>query len=161
MKVYHGSLECVETPEIREPNRTLDYGSGFYTTTSYEQAEEWVRRKMKGNRVAKGFVNEYELNLDQLQSVKCLLFESPTNEWIDFVMNNRLNKDFVHDYDIVYGPVANDRVYTCFALYEGGLMSKQNLLAELKTYELVDQYLFHTERALQLLTFIQAHEILL
>ena len=161
MKVYHGSLECVETPEIREPNRTLDYGSGFYTTTSYEQAEEWVRRKMKGNRVAKGFVNEYELDIDKLQSVKCLLFESPTDEWIDFVMNNRLNKDFVHDYDIVYGPVANDRVYTCFALYEGGLMSKQNLLAELKTYELVDQYLFHTERALKLLTFTKANEILL
>ena len=161
MKVYHGSLECVETPEIREPNRTLDYGSGFYTTTSYEQAEEWVRRKMKGNRAAKGFVNEYELDIDKLQSVKCLLFESPTDEWIDFVMNNRLNKDFVHDYDIVYGPVANDRVYTCFALYEGGLMSKQNLLAELKTYELVDQYLFHTEQALQLLTFTKANEIIL
>ena len=161
MKVYHGSLECVETPEIREPNRTLDYGSGFYTTTSYEQAEEWVRRKMKGNRATKGLVNEYELDIDKLQLVKCLLFESPTDEWIDFVMNNRLNKDFVHDYDIVYGPVANDRVYTCFALYEGGLMSKQNLLAELKTYELVDQYLFHTEQALQLLTFTQAHEILL
>ena len=161
MKVYHGSLEIVETPEIREPNRTLDYGSGFYTTTSSEQAEEWVRRKMKGNRVAKGFVNEYELDIDNLQSVKCLLFESPTDEWIDFVMNNRLNKDFVHDYDIVYGPVANDRVYTCFALYEGGLMSKQNLLAELKTYELVDQYLFHSEQALQLLTFTKANEILL
>ena len=161
MKVYHGSLEIVETPEIREPNRTLDYGSGFYTTTSSEQAEEWVRRKMKSNRVAKGFVNEYELDIDNLQSVKCLLFESPTDEWIDFVMNNRLNKDFVHDYDIVYGPVANDRVYTCFALYEGGLMSKQNLLAELKTYELVDQYLFHSEQALQLLTFTKANEILL
>ncbi len=161
MKVYHGSLEIVETPEIREPNRTLDYGSGFYTTTSSEQAEEWVRRKMKSNRVAKGFVNEYELDIDNLQSVKCLLFESPTDEWIDFVMNNRLNKDFVHDYDIVYGPVANDRVYTCFALYEGGLMSKQNLLAELKTYELVDQYLFHTEQALQLLTFTKANVILL
>lgn len=161
MKVYHGSLEIVETPEIREPNRTLDYGSGFYTTTSYGQAEEWVRRKMKGNRVAKGFVNEYELDIDNLQSVKCLLFESPTDEWITFVMNNRLNKDFIHDYDIVYGPVANDRVYTCFALYEGGLMSKQNLLAELKTYELVDQYLFHTEQALQLLTFTKANVILL
>ena len=161
MKVYHGSLEIVETPEIREPNRTLDYGSGFYTTTSSEQAEEWVRRKMKSNRVAKGFVNEYELDIDNLQSVKCLLFESPTDEWIDFVMNNRLNKDFIHDYDIVYGPVANDRVYTCFALYEGGLMSKQNLLAELKTYKLVDQYLFHSEQALQLLTFTKANEILL
>ena len=159
MKVYHGSLEIVDTPEIREPNRTLDYGSGFYTTTSYEQAEEWVRRKMRGNRTQKGFVNEYELDIDKLNTIKSLLFESPTDEWIDFVMNNRLNKDFVHDYDIVYGPVANDRVYTCFALYEGGLMSKQNLLAELKTYELVDQYLFHTAQSLQLLTFVKANEI--
>lgn len=159
MKIYHGSLECVEVPEIREPNRTLDYGSGFYTTTSYEQAEEWVRRKMKGNNATNGFVNEYELDTNNLQSLKCLFFESPTDEWIDFVMNNRLNKDFVHDYDIVYGPVANDRVYTCFALYEGGVLSKQNLLAELKTYKLVNQYLFHTEHALQQLTFIQVHEI--
>ena len=43
----------------------------------------------------------------------------------------------------------------------GTYIGKQNLLAELKTYELVDQYLFHTEHALQLLTFIQAREILL
>ena len=160
MRVFHGSLERVTTPEIREPNRTLDYGSGFYTTTSYEQAEEWVRRKMKDSPIQKGFINEYELDLDKLALYKCLLFDGPSDEWIEFVMSNRLNKDFIHDYDIVYGPVANDRVYTCFALYEGGVMSKQNLLAELKTYELVDQYLFHTQRALQLLTFMNAKEIL-
>ena len=46
MKLYHGSLEIVTTPEIRLPNRTLDYGSGFYTTTSYEQALKWVQRIM-------------------------------------------------------------------------------------------------------------------
>ena len=33
MRLYHGSIEIVEFPEIRKPNRTLDYGSGFYTTT--------------------------------------------------------------------------------------------------------------------------------
>lgn len=160
MRVYHGSLERVTAPEIRESNRTLDYGSGFYTTTSYAQAEEWVRKRMEDGRARKGFVNEYELDLDKMPLLKCLLFDSPTDEWIDFVMNNRLKNGFVHDYDIVHGPVANDRVYTCFALYEGGVMSKENLLSELKTYELVDQYLFHTERALQILTFIKAKEIL-
>ena len=44
MKIYHGSIEKVANPEIRESNRTLDYGRGFYTTTSYEQAESCVRR---------------------------------------------------------------------------------------------------------------------
>ena len=34
MRVYHGSLERVPTPEIRRATRTLDYGTGFYTTMS-------------------------------------------------------------------------------------------------------------------------------
>ena len=75
-------------------------------------------------------------------------------------MQNRTQKGFSHDYDIVYGPVANDRVYAAFALYEGGLLNKQNLIAELKTYRLVDQYLFHTEAALQTLTFLEAKEVI-
>ena len=160
MRVYHGSLERVPTPEIRMATRTLDYGIGFYTTTSAKQAEDWVCKRMRDANAYKGYVNEYELDLDKLSSFKCLLFDSPTDEWIDFVMNNRMNRDFVHDYDVVYGPVANDHVYTCFALYEGNLMSKQSLLAELRTYDLVDQYLFHTARALPLLTFVNTKEIL-
>ena len=47
MKIYHGSIEQICSPEIREPNRRLDYGAGFYATTSYEQAERWVQRKMR------------------------------------------------------------------------------------------------------------------
>lgn len=39
------------------------------------------------------------------------------------------------------------------------LIGKQQLIAELKTYKLVDQYLFHTEAALQTLTFLEAKEV--
>ena len=42
MTLYHGSLEIVEHPLIREANRPLDYGTGFYTTTSLQQARRWV-----------------------------------------------------------------------------------------------------------------------
>ena len=161
MRVYHGSLERVTSPEIRQATRTLDYGTGFYTTTSAKQAEDWVRKRMRDSGARKGFVNEYELDLNALKKFHCAFFDSPTDEWVDFVMSNRLNKDFVHNFDVVYGPVANDRVYTCFTLYEGGVMSKQNLLAELRTYDLVDQYLFHTQKALNVLKFVKAKEILL
>ncbi len=44
MKIYHGSLEVIERPLILQPNRLLDYGRGFYTTTSERQAKEWVER---------------------------------------------------------------------------------------------------------------------
>ena len=159
MKIYHGSIEKVESPEIRESNRTLDYGQGFYTTTSYEQAEAWVRRRMNEKRASRGYVCVYELNEAELESLKTLVFEQPTEEWVDFVMKNRTQKGYVHEFDIVYGPVANDRVYAAFALYEGGLINKQALIAELKAYKLVDQYLFHTEKALHALTFIEAKEV--
>lgn len=160
MKLYHGSLEIVTTPEIRLPNRTLDYGSGFYTTTSYEQALKWVQRRMDEQKSNMGFVNIYELNKSALNSLKCLFFDSPTEEWVDFVMKNRTQRGFVHDYDVVYGSVANDRVYAAFALYEGNIIDKQSLIAELKTYKLVDQYLFHTSKALEALLFIEGKEVL-
>ena len=64
-------------------------------------------------------------------------------------------------FDIVYCPVANDKVYAAFALYEGGIIDKQNLISELKAYKLVDQYLFHTDKAVKTLKFIEAKEVTL
>lgn len=159
MKVYHGSLEQVTKPEMRKPNRTLDYGSGFYATTSYQQAKDWVLRKMKEQTSVAGFVNVYELDEEKMKTMKALVFNEPSEEWVDFVMLNRRQRGFTHDYDVVYGPVANDRVYAAFALYEGNLIDKQTLITELKTYKLVDQYLFHTERSLGLLKYLEAKKI--
>ena len=161
MKIYHGSLEIVQNPEIRKANRTLDYGSGFYTTTSFEQAEAWVKRRMDEATLVKGYVNVYDIPEVFPATLRQLVFQSPTEEWVDFVMRNRTEKGFVHDYDIVYGPVANDRVYAAFALFEGSLLNKQDLIKELKAYKLVDQYLFHTEASLQILKFVEAKEVTL
>jgi hypothetical protein len=161
MKLYHGSLVAVSKPEIREASHTLDYGKGFYTTTSYKQAESWVKRKKNEWNTDKGYVNVYDFDESALRKLKSLVFYKPTEEWVDFVMQNRTVKGFRHDYDVVYGPVANDRVYAAFALYEGGVLNKQELIRELRTYQLVDQYLFHTEVALQFLNFIEAKEVML
>ena len=158
-KIYHGSFEVVESPEIRQPNRSLDYGSGFYTTTSYEQAKKLVERRMKDKGMAVGYVNVYELNDIALENMKVLSFEKPTVEWVNFVMKNRTERGFSHDYDIVYGPVADDSVYTQFTLYEGGIISMTTLIQELKTYKLVDQFLFHTEKSLTAIKFIESIEI--
>ena len=162
MKIYHGSIEKVEKPEIRiSKHRTLDYGYGFYTTTSYSQSRDWVKRRMDNTNVQKGFVNIYNFDEKALKNLKCLIFDSPTEKWVDFVMSNRTQKGFEHEYDIVYVPVANDRVYASFALYEGGLIDKQTLISELKTYKLIDQYLFHSEKSLEFIHFIDAEEIVL
>lgn len=160
MIIYHGSKEQVVKPEIRKANRSLDYGNGFYTTTSEEQATLWVKRKM-GKQGEKGYVNLYEFDETACSHLNILHFDGPTEEWLDFVMANRMNRDFEHSYDIVQGPVANDRVYAAFALYENGILNKQELIRELKTYVLVDQLLFHTERSIQCLLFKEAKEVCL
>ncbi len=36
MILYHGSNVVVTDPKIIKANRTLDFGNGFYTTTSKE-----------------------------------------------------------------------------------------------------------------------------
>lgn len=158
MLLYHGSIELVSNPEIRISNRTLDYGFGFYTTSSYMQAEDWVKRKLS-DAIQVGVVNVYEFDESYLNKLNSLLFYKPTEEWVDFVMKNRTDIDFDHRYDIVYGPVANDKVYASFALYEAGIIDKTTLIKDLKTYKLVDQYLFHTAESLKTIKFLEAKEV--
>ena len=160
MKLYHGSIHKVTEPQILQPSRTLDYGSGFYTTTDYQQAAEWAARRLgKDHPVA--YVNVYEADIEAIRHANTLWFDAPTEKWVDFVYANRNDIHYRHTYDFVYGPVANDRVYAQFALYEAGLIDKTTLIRELKTYTLIDQLLFHTPASLHSLTYIESKEITL
>ena len=115
MILFHGSSQEVREPRILVLNRTLDYGVGFYTTTSEQQARDWALRRISGAGIA--YVNVYAFDETAATHLKRRDFTNPPEEdWVDFVYANRNRRDFVHDYDLVYGPVANDRVYAAFAL---------------------------------------------
>ena len=157
MILYHGSLEIVKQPKIMGTNRPLDFGKGFFTTTSLQQALRWVKLRMEQSNVKVGYINMYEYS--PMKGLKVRRFRSANVAWVDFVHNNRSKMDFDHDYDIVEGPVANDNVYLSFNLYESGIITKAELIRRLKTYKLVDQLLFHTERSLDTLKFVDYKEI--
>lgn len=162
MKLYHGGNIEIAAPRIMtpDPKRTVDFGHGFYTTTDYEQAERWckIRRKHGQNS---GFVSIFEApdNLLQLPELKILKFESADHAWLDFVMKNRNDLTFHHDYDLVAGAVANDRVYATLTLFESELLDADETIRRLKTYILVDQILFHSEKSLRFLNFVESKEI--
>ena len=100
MKLYHGSLQIVNEPRILVPNRTLDYGTGFYTTTSEQQARDWVSRKLSGTGM--GYVNIYELDESKASSLDLLKFDNtPNEEWVDFVHANRTVRGFTHNHDLI------------------------------------------------------------
>ena len=157
MTLFHGSLEIVENPQILQANRPLDFGLGFYTTTSLQQARRWVKLRMEQSQASVGFINIYEYT--PKRDLRTRLFRSANEAWVDFVHANRTVQDYNHDYDIVTGPVANDNVYLSFNLYESGIITKRELIRRLKTYKLVDQLLFHTERSLDTLKYVGNKEV--
>ncbi len=53
-ELYHGSNVAVCTPEIRKTLHTLDFGTGFYTTSSFEQAKKWSIREPLKTSVFRG-----------------------------------------------------------------------------------------------------------
>lgn len=157
MTLYHGSLEIVENPQILQPNRPLDFGTGFYTTTSLQQARRWVNLRMEQAGASVGYINTYKYT--PIKGLHTRRFQSANEAWVDFVHSNRTIQDYNHDYDIVTGPVANDNVYLSFNLYESGIITKSELIRRLKTYKLVDQLLFHTEQSLITLIYIGNKEV--
>lgn len=161
MQLYHGSLEEVASPEIREPNRRLDFGAGFYTTTNFDQAKRWaIVRKERGNS-HNAFVSIYEVPTDFLSntSMRIMIFPTADEIWLDFVIKNRADKLFKHNYDIVKGAVANDKVFASINAFENGFMDKTTLLKELMAWKYVDQISFHTQRALTVLKFLRSEII--
>ena len=155
MKLYHGGLIEVKTPRIMATDHIGDFGIGFYTTTDLEQARRFVVTKCDRSRKSQGVVSYFEVADDFLKTpeLNIRIFRKADEKWARFVEANRRNVNYSHEYDIVYGPVANDQVYASFALYESELIDFSELLNRLKVRKLTDQVLFHTERALSILKY--------
>lgn len=155
MKLYHGGLIEVKAPRIMATDHIGDFGTGFYTTTDLEQARRFVAAKCDRSGKSQGVVSYFEVSDDFLTmpELKIGIFRKADEKWARFVEANRRDVAYRHDYDIVYGPVANDQVYASFALYESELIDFSELLNRLKVRKLTDQVLFHTERSLSILKY--------
>lgn len=156
MRLYHGNDQIVQEPRILEPNRRMDFGKGFYTTQSYAQAEKWARDVRKKRKAEHAYVSEYEYNESGRHRV--LVFDGPTEEWLDFVEMNRL-EDSEHDYDIVIGPVADEGVYYTLMLYESGAITCEETLIRLESAKLDGQVLFHSAKSLEDIVFVGYEEV--
>ena len=154
MICYHGSDTIVDIPRILEAKRPLDFGGGFYVTTSEEQAKRWAIKVAYRNNNNHRCVNRYEFDLENAKlELTVIHFEIADEKWLDFICDNRSGKT-TGDYDIVIGPVADDRVYRVVVEYENGDLDKETALKNLKAESLCNQILFHTEKALKYLKYI-------
>jgi len=157
MTVYHGSNVSVEKPKLIKNNRTLDFGSGFYTTSNLNQAKSFAHNVVRRNK-GHGFpsVSFYEVNFDTVEkSLTIQKFDSANEKWLDFVYSQRMANYTGIQYDVIIGPVANDTLYRVFRMYEDGDIDRGETLKRLKVVELFNQITFCTEEAISMLKFIK------
>lgn len=159
MRLYHGSIVEVRKPSLRFGRKKTDFGRGFYTTTQAEQAENWSKIKQDRAKAPRRIVSVYEIDDAVLSKpeLKIREFHGVDEAWLNFVVESR--KGIKHDYDLVFGPVANDKVFTTVNLYESGVLDAPAAIAQLKAYKTYDQLSFHTKQVLEALRFVEAHEI--
>lgn len=159
MLVYHGSNVEVRKPSLRYGRNNTDFGKGFYLTTQKEQAERWTEIKLDRAKTGKRIVSVYDIDETLLTSAELNIgeFHGVDEPRLEFVVNSR--KGVKHDYDLVFGPVANDKVFTTVNLYESGVLDAPTAIARLKAYKTYDQLSFHTQRVIDALQFVTSYEV--
>ncbi len=158
MTVWHGSDTFIEMIDLDKSGYGRDFGRGFYVTKLRKQAETWAARIADWKKTTP-VVTEFEFGGFALvdSDIKILRFDDYNDEWLDFVVLNRQNDSKIqaHDYDIVEGPVADDRVSTRVNDFMAGEISREQFMSEL-VYNPSHQICFCTAQALQALTLPKA-----
>lgn len=159
MKLYHGSTVAVRKPSLRPGRQNADFGKGFYTTSNPEQAERWAHIKQEREGTPRAVVSVYEFDETLLDSPDWNIrqFTGADEAWLYFVTDCRKSRG--HDYDLVLGPVANDKVFTTVNLFESGVLSAEAAILQLKAYKTYDQMSFHTDKTIGTLRFLEAYEV--
>ncbi|MBR0123931.1 MAG: DUF3990 domain-containing protein [Treponema sp.] len=159
MTVYHGSTEIIKNPDVLHSYRSLDFGKGFYVTSNKEQAKVWAKRKGVILESKKSIVNIFEMN-ESFSFLQCKNFGEDLSEWIDFVCHCRDGGRDYEKYDLIFGKVANDKVFRVVDMYHNGLWDKERAIKEIKAYPDYGQIAFITQKAInQVLKFISYEEV--
>jgi hypothetical protein len=156
MILYHGSFVAVEKPDLIHSRENVDFGKAFYTTPLLEQAEKWCKKFKKLGKDS--FVSCYEFDETESANLKILKFNFYSEEWLDFILNCRRGLD-KSDYDLVFGGVANDKVFNTVELFFDGLIEKSVALSRLQYEKPNLQIAFRTEKALSCLQFKEVKKL--
>ena len=154
MQVYHGSYLEIFDIDLNKCQANKDFGQGFYVTKFPKQAENWANIIARKHHT-ESFVSEftfYERAFED-ELYKVLRFENYSEQWLDFVVLNRdpSTQKQQHNYDIVEGPIADDKIANRIDDYLDGLVSKEVFLTELIHHEETHQICFCTLKSLQML----------
>ncbi|MDE6630567.1 MAG: DUF3990 domain-containing protein [Bacteroidales bacterium] len=153
MRLFHGTISHFEEIDLSKSNSAKDFGRGFYLSPDKAQSERWAMFKaIQTNGTPK--VYEFEFDESSLKNggLSVRRFDGYTEDWAEFVFANRknLSESNIHNYDIVIGPIANDKVGAQIRNYIEGNISLEVFMERLKYMKgITFQYFFGTEKAIK------------
>ncbi|MCF0194834.1 MAG: DUF3990 domain-containing protein [Bacteroidaceae bacterium] len=155
MRLFHGTNVRFEHIDLAQSKPNKDFGPGFYLSDDREQAVAMAESKvMMSGGVPQ--VIEFEFDAEQATGLKVLRFDEYSREWAEFIVMNRDRnvRTKRHDYDFVYGPIANDRIGLQVQLFMQDYIDIDTLLKRIKFVRPTFQYYFGTSDAIKLLKLL-------
>ncbi len=149
MKLYHGSTTDIQHIELSKSKPNKDFGRAFYLSVDFEQAMEMAQFKADIEDAAP-VINAYEFDDALFQQFRCTRFDDYTEEWAPFVYDHRTEPSglTLHDFDIVYGPIANYRVGAQITRFKQGYITFDEFLRRIQYIKgITFQYAFCTQQA--------------
>ena len=154
MILYHGTNVDFETIDLSKSKPNKDFGQGFYLSADYNQAMDMAKTKVEQLETGMPIVMAFEVDELQMDQLNIQRYREYSEDWAKFILLNRRNSTHkpVHDYDIVIGPIANDRVGVQLWKYETQSIDLPTLVRNLQHMKgITFQYFFGTEQAIKLL----------
>lgn len=134
VEVYHAGVDIVDRPDVKRGRPELDFGQGFYVTEIYDQAARWAVKQARKKDTAP-IINKYLLRKEQLlESEICSakIFTAYDEEWLNFIIGNRLGQKLWMPFNYIEGGLADDRIVDTVDLYFAGLINKNEAINRLK-----------------------------
>ena len=150
MILYHGSTIDISQIELSKSKPNKDFGRAFYLSEDREQAMEMAQFRAEFEETDP-VLNVFEFDELLLQQFRYKRFEDYTEEWAHFVYDHRTEPNglTIHDYDIVYGPIANDRIGAQITRLKQGYITFEEFLKRIQYIKgITFQYAFCTQRAI-------------
>jgi hypothetical protein len=153
MILYHGSNVEIENVDLNKTRKGKDFGKGFYLSADYKQAIKFAHNVVAREGCGVPIVTAFYLNDDIFDSLSIKKFDSYSKEWAEFILKNRNNSadTATHSYDMVIGPIADDRVGTQIRLLMQGYITIDTFIEKIQYTEITFQYFLGTEDAIKYL----------
>lgn len=152
IELYHASNQIISKVDIHHGRKNADFAQGFYLSDDKEFVSRWSKLRKDED----SYINIYELDLEDLKTIEL----KRDKQWFDYIFSNRHNhQDYLSEYDLIIGPIANDTIYNTFGVITSGILDDQVAFKLLDIGPIYKQFVIKTDKANSHLKYIDSYII--